>query len=85
MQTATFTIPAMQDQASAIAVAQALEAIAGVDKVHLTIATRRARVAFSEGLATPEQLHGAVAAAGFAVETGAGHAAGGCCGGCGGG
>ena len=82
MQTALLSIPTMQDQASALAVPQALEAVAGVETVHLTLATGRARVGYNEAVASPEQLHLAVAGAGFAV---APAASGGCCGGCGGG
>lgn len=81
MQTATLTIPAMQSEAIAIAVAQALETVTGVDTVHITLANTSARVGFNEMLATPEQLHSAVTAAGFAVKPREAKA-GGCCGGC---
>ncbi|NHZ81334.1 copper resistance protein CopZ [Massilia sp. CCM 8695] len=81
MQTALLTIPAMQDQSAALAVAKALEAVAGVETVHLTLATGRARVGFDEARASADQLRLAVAAAGFTV---APQASGGCCGGCGG-
>jgi copper chaperone CopZ len=81
MQTSTFTIPAMQNEAIAIQVAQALEAVHGVGSVHITLAHARARVGFDEHLASPTQLRSAVQAAGFVV---ADAPAGGCCGGCGG-
>ncbi|HEX8613599.1 MAG TPA: heavy-metal-associated domain-containing protein [Telluria sp.] len=81
MQTTLLTIPAMQNQTVALAVAQALEAVAGVETVHLTITTGRARVGFDEARASAEQLRGALAAAGFTV---APAAASSCCGGCGG-
>lgn len=81
MQTATLTIPAMQNEAIAIEVAKALEAVNGFDSVHITLAHTRARVAFDESVATPVQLKSAVTAAGFIV---AEAPAGGCCGGCGG-
>jgi len=81
MQITTFTIPAMQDADHALTVARALEAVAGVDSVHLTVATNRARVGFNEGVASASQLHQAVMAAGFDVQT----PNSGCCGGCGGG
>lgn len=80
MQTATLTIPAMQSEAIAIAVAQALEMVTGVDTVHITLANASARVGYNELLATPDQLHLALTAAGFAVQ--AKEKAGGCCGGC---
>lgn len=81
MQTATLTIPAMQNEAIAIRVAQALEAVTGVDSVHITLAHARARVGFNEHIASLTQLRSAVTAAGFVV---ADAPAGGCCGGCGG-
>lgn len=82
MQTANLTIPAMRDEAIAIAVAKALETVNGVDSVHITLAHTRARVGFDENLASPIQLRAAVAAAGFIVADAP--AASGCCGGCGG-
>lgn len=82
MQTATLTIPAMQNEAIAIAVAKALETVNGVDSVHITLAQARARVGFDENIASPIQLRSAVAAAGFIVADAP--KAGGCCGGCGG-
>jgi copper chaperone CopZ len=82
MQTATLTIPAMQNEAIAIEVAKALEGVNGFNSVHITLAHSRARVAFDETVATPVQLKSAVTAAGFVV---AEAPAGGCCGGCGGG
>lgn len=82
MQTATLTIPAMQTEAIAIAVAKALETVNGVDRVHITLAEQRARVGYDERIASPQHLRSVVAAAGFMVTDGA--AAGGCCGGCGG-
>lgn len=82
MQTATLTIPAMQNEAIAIAVAKALEAVAGVDRVHITLAHTRARIGFDEGLATSGDLRAAVESAGFVVDDApARHS---CCGGCGG-
>ena len=81
MQTATLTITAMQNEAIAIRVAQALEAVTGVDSVHITLAHARARVGFNEHIASLTQLRSAVTAAGFVV---ADAPAGGCCGGCGG-
>ena len=81
MQTATLTIPAMQNEAIAIQVAQALETVTGVDSVHITLAHARARVGFDEHIASLTQLRSAVTAAGFVV---ADAPAGGCCGGCGG-
>jgi copper chaperone CopZ len=82
MQTATLTIPAMQNEAIAIQVAKALETVNGVDSVHITLAHARARVGFDEQIASPLQLRSAVAAAGFIVADAP--ASGGCCGGCGG-
>jgi copper chaperone CopZ len=82
MQTATLTIPAMQSEAIAIAVAQALETVAGVETVHITLASARARVGFDEERATPQQLRSAVAAAGFTVDTTPARVGSGCCGGC---
>lgn len=82
MQTANFTIPAMRTEAIAIQVAKALESVAGVDKVHITLAHARASVGFDETLATPTQLRGAVQSAGYIVgDEPAAHS---CCGGCGG-
>ncbi|PWF41772.1 heavy-metal-associated domain-containing protein [Massilia glaciei] len=81
MQTATLTIPAMQNEAIAIEVAKALETVRGVESVHVTLAHNRARVGFDENLASPTQLRSAVNAAGFVV---ADAPASGCCGGCGG-
>jgi copper chaperone CopZ len=81
MQTATLTIPAMQNEVIAIEVAKALEALNGIESVHITLAHARARVKFDEALASPLQLRSAVTAAGFVV---AEAPAGGCCGGCGG-
>lgn len=82
MQTASLTIPAMNTEAIAIAVAKALESVAGVDKVHITLAQTLARVGFDETLASQDALRGAVNAAGYVV---AAAPASGCCGGCGGG
>lgn len=82
MQTATLTIPAMHNEAIALAVAKALESVAGVDSVHITLAHTRARVGFNEDLATSIDLRAAVESAGFMVEEApARHS---CCGGCGG-
>lgn len=83
METTTITIPAMQNEAVALAVAKALEAVAGVDSVHITLAHTRARVGFNEALASPLDLRAAVETAGFVVAT-APARQGGCCGGCGG-
>ncbi len=82
MQTATLTIPAMNTEAIALEVARALESVAGVDKVHITLAHTLARVGFDETRASQETLRGAVNAAGFVV---AAAPSSGCCGGCGGG
>jgi copper chaperone CopZ len=81
MQTASLTIPAMTTEAIAIQVAKALENIAGVDRVHITLAHTLARVGFDETRATQDQLRSAVTTAGFIV---AEKPKGGCCGGCGG-
>ena len=81
MQTASLIIPAMNTEAIAIQVAKALEAIAGVDRVHITLAGTLARVGFDETRATPAALRSAVNAAGFVVA----EAPSSCCGGCGGG
>lgn len=80
MQITTFVIPAMQNEANALIVARALEAVDGVATVQLTLASNRARVGFDEGLASAPQLHSAVTAAGFDVQL----PSSGCCGGCGG-
>lgn len=82
MQTASLTIPAMNTEAIAIAVAKALESVDGVDQVHITLAHTLARVGFDETRASQDALRGAVNAAGFVV---AAAARAGCCGGCGGG
>lgn len=82
MQTATLIIPAMNTEAIAIQVAKALEAIDGVDRVHITLASTLARVGFDEKRATQVALRSAVNAAGFVV---AAAPSSGCCGGCGGG
>lgn len=82
MQTATLIIPAMNTEAIAIQVARALEAIDGVDRVHITLASTLARVGFDESRATQKALRSAVNGAGFIV---ADAPTGGCCGGCGGG
>ncbi|MES2019085.1 MAG: heavy-metal-associated domain-containing protein [Pseudomonadota bacterium] len=81
MQTATLTIPAMTTEAIAIAVAQALETVEGVDRVHITLAHTLARVGYNENIASQVQLRTAVTNAGFLV---AEAAKSGCCGGCGG-
>ncbi len=83
METTTMTIPAMQNEAIAIAVAKALETVDGVDSVHITLAHSRARVAFNEVLAGPRDLRAAVETAGFVVADDA-PARTSCCGGCGG-
>lgn len=82
METTTMTIPAMQNEAIAIAVAKALESVAGVDSVHITLAHTRARVGFNEVLASPGDLRAAVEMAGFVVDDAPARQ--GCCGGCGG-
>ena len=82
MQTASLIIPAMKSEAIAIQVAKALEAIEGVDRVHITLAQSLARVGFDETRATQVALRDAVNEAGFVV---AEAPSGGCCGGCGGG
>lgn len=82
METTTMTIPAMQNEAIAIAVAKVLESVAGVDTVHITLAHARARIGFNEALASPRDLRAAVETAGFVVD--AAPVRQGCCGGCGG-
>jgi copper chaperone CopZ len=82
METTTLTIPAMQNETVALAVARALEAVAGVDSVHITVAHARARVGFNQGLATPGDLRAAVETAGYVVSDAPVRQ--GCCGGCGG-
>lgn len=82
MQTATLTIPAMHKEAIALEVAKALESVAGVDTVHITLAHSRARVGFNEQLASTLDLRAAVESAGYIVAEAP--AGGGCCGGCGG-
>lgn len=82
MQTATLNIPAMRTEVLAIEVAKVLESVAGVDKVHITLADTTARVGFDESLASAEQLRGVVQSAGYIVE--AEKARHSCCGGCGG-
>ncbi len=82
MQTTTLTIPAMHNETVALAVAKALEAVAGVDSVHITLAHTRARVGFDDILASPGVLRAAVESAGFVVADAPARA--GCCGGCGG-
>ena len=81
MQTATLNIPAMRSEVLAIQVAKVLESVAGVDKVHITLADTTARVGFDESLASIEQLRGAVQSAGYIVDEPARQS---CCGGCGG-
>ena len=82
MQTATLNIPAMRSETLAIQVAKVLESVAGVDKVHITLADTTARIGFDESLASLEQLRGAVQSAGYIVDAEpARHS---CCGGCGG-
>lgn len=81
MQTATLIIPAMNTESIAILVAKALEAIDGVQRVHLTLAHTLARVSFDETRATDVALRSAVKGAGFVV---AEVPSAGCCGGCGG-
>ena len=81
MQTASLIIPAMNTEAIAIQVAKALEAIDGVDRVHITLASTLARVGFDEQRATQQVLRSAINAAGYVVAAPASS----CCGGCGGG
>lgn len=81
MQTATLTIPAMHNEAIALEVARALETVAGVDTVHITLAHARARVGFNESVATPLDLRAAVEGAGYVVADAPARS---CCGGCGG-
>jgi copper chaperone CopZ len=81
METTTMTIPAMRNEAIAIAVAKALESVAGVDSVHITLAHASARVGFNEVLAAPRDLRAAVETAGFVVGDAPARS---CCGGCGG-
>lgn len=82
MQTATLNIPAMRTETLAIQVAKVLESVAGVDKVHITLADTTARVGFDETLVSSDLLRGAVRSAGYIVDdAAAGHS---CCGGCGG-
>ncbi len=80
MQTAILSIPAMQTQETAITVAKALESVAGVENIHITLASSRARIAYNERLTSPEHFHNVLAAVGFSVAP----VSGGCCGGCGG-
>ena len=82
METTTLTIPALQNEAVGIAVARALEAVAGVGSVHITLAHTRARVGFDAALASPADLRAAVTTAGFVVDDAPARQ--GCCGGCGG-
>lgn len=81
MQTATLIVPAMTTEPIAIEVAKALEAVAGVGRVHITLAHTLARVGFDENVASQVQLRSAVTAAGFVVSDAAKSS---CCGGCGG-
>ncbi|MES2759952.1 MAG: heavy-metal-associated domain-containing protein [Pseudomonadota bacterium] len=81
METTTLSIPAMQNEAIAVAVAKALESVAGVDSVYITLAHARARVAFNEVLAAPRDLRAAVETAGFVVDDEPARKS--CCGGCG--
>ncbi len=81
MQNTTLTIPAMHNETVALAVAQALEAVAGVASVHITVAHARARIGFDPALAAPADLRAAVETAGFVVSDAPRS---GCCGGCGG-
>ena len=82
METTTLTIPALQNETVALAVARALEAVAGVDKVHITLAHARARIGFDGALASPGDLRTAVETAGCVVDDAPARS--GCCGGCGG-
>lgn len=81
MQTATLIIPAMNTESIAIQVAKALESIDGVDRVHITLAHKLARVGFDETRATEVALRSAVKGAGFVVADAPSAS---CCGGCGG-
>ena len=81
METTTFTITTMHDDAAGIAVAKALEAVNGVDNVHINLAHGRAKVGFDKALASNEQLRAAVQTAGFVIDEAPRQ---GCCGGCGG-
>lgn len=81
MQTATLIIPAMKTEAIAIQVAMALEGVAGVGKVQVTLSHALARVGFDETIASDKQLRSALNSAGFVVNEAPAHS---CCGGCGG-
>lgn len=82
METATFTIPAMQTEAVAIQVAKALESVTGVDRVHITLAHAKARIGYDERIASPLDLRAAVETAGYIVDDAPERHS--CCGGCGG-
>ena len=82
METTTLIIPALQNEAVAIAVAKALEAVNGVNSVQISLAHSRARVGFNEVMTTPADLRAAVQTAGFVIDEAPARQ--GCCGGCGG-
>lgn len=87
MQTEILKVLGMNDEACAEKIARALEAVDGVNKVHVSLAGKRATIQFDERLASSEQLHAALLQAGYDMEAApptAGNRSG-CCGGCGGG
>lgn len=81
MQTEVLKIQGMNDQAGADAIARALEAVAGVSTVSVSLAGGRATVLFDEKTASRSRLDAALVQAGFGAEP----VKTGCCGGCGGG
>ncbi len=67
MQTTNLFIPAMQNEAVAFQVANALDAVNGVVSVHITLARRQAHIGFDEQAVSAQQLESAVTSAGFVV------------------
>ena len=82
MESTTLTIPAMQNEAIALAVARAIESVPGVGSVHIALAHTKARIGFDQDQTTRGDLRAAVERAGFVVDDTAVRQ--GCCGGCGG-
>ena len=84
MQTETLNVTGMTCNGCTTKIAHALNAIAGVHEVVVSLPDSEAAVRYDEHLTTPEQLKSAVKGAGYGVDaTNAAHShqsKGGCCG-----
>lgn len=84
MNSETIQLAGSLDQATAMNVAQALNAVKGVNKVAMSTADARVTIDFNEHATSLQELSSVLQRAGFIVKKAARHSSGSCCGSCGG-